>query len=91
VATVRLNGAGIRELLHSDGVRRMLRSRAERSAAAARASAPIKTGAYRDSIRVLDATTDRAVARVAAEVPYAMVVEAKTGNLSRSLDAARGA
>jgi hypothetical protein len=90
-AQVRLNGAGVRELLHSEGVRRMLRARAERAAAAARASAPVASGAYRDSIRVEDATTDRAVGRVVADVPYALVVESKTGNLARSLDAARGA
>jgi hypothetical protein len=70
-AQVRLNGAGVRELLHSEGVRRMLRARAERAAAAARASAPVASGAYRDSIRVEDATTDRAVGRVVADVPYA--------------------
>lgn len=88
---VELNSAGVRELLNDSGVRAELERRAERVAAAARATAPVATGAYRDSIHVTTGRTDRAEARVVAPVPHAMLVEAKTGNLARSLDAAGGA
>lgn len=92
MATVKLNHRGMSELLKSAGVQRFLHERAERAAAAARSSAPVDTGAYRDSIRVQDQThPSRVVSRVVADVPYAMVVESKTGNLARSLDAAGGA
>lgn len=89
---VRLNRRGMAELLKSAGVKDELHRRAERAAAAARASAPVGTGAYRDSITVEDRVhPSRAVSRVVADVPYALAVEAKTGNLARSLDAAGGA
>lgn len=85
---VRLYHDGMEELLKSAGVRADLTGRAERVASAARASAPVESGAYRDSIHVEADTTDRAAARVVAGVSYAMVVEANTGNLARALDAA---
>jgi hypothetical protein len=88
-ARVVLNGRGMRRLLRSEAVRVMLRSRAERVAVEAKSIAPVRTGAYRDSIHVEDATTDRAVARVVADVPYAVVLEARTRTLGASLDAAR--
>lgn len=89
-AEVKLISAGMRALLNSSGVRADMMRRAERVASAARSSAPVATGAYRNSIRAVSATTDRAVGRAVASVPYALVVEARTGNLARSLDAAGG-
>lgn len=83
-------GRPFEEILNSGGVRDLVTERAERALSAARASAPVASGAYRESLRVEQATTDRAVARVVADVDYAMVVEAKTGNLARALDAAGG-
>ena len=89
---VQLNRRGMGELLKSTGVRAELHRRAERAAAAARASAPVATGAYRAGIRVEDRVhPSRVVSRVVADVPYSMVVESKTGNLARALDAAGGA
>ena len=85
-----LDRAGMRALLLDDGVRAELRRRAERVAAQARATAPVETGAYRDGITVFDATTDRAVVRVGSTARHAPLVEAKTGNLARALDAAGG-
>ncbi len=87
---VTINKRGAAEILRSSGVRALLRSRAERVADRARAAAPVDTGAYRDSITVQDATTDRAVARVGSTVPYAGIVEAKTGNLARALGSEGG-
>ena len=87
---VRLNSPGVRQLLRDDGVREFLRAQARKVAAAARESAPVDTGAYRDSIHVEDATTDRAVARVVADDWKAMLIESRTGNLARAVDAAGG-
>lgn len=92
MARIKLNRGGIRDVLGSDGVRAEVTRRAERVAAAARSAAPVASGEYRGSIRVEQATTGgyRAVARVVAGAPHAGVVEANTGNLARSLDAAGG-
>ncbi len=85
-STVRLNHAEVQSYLDGGhGVEAMLEAEAETAASRARSSAPVASGAYRDSIRVETAHTDRMVKRVVADVPYAMVVEANTGNLARSL------
>lgn len=88
---VQIHKAGLRQLLHDPGVAQELHDRAERVAAAARSSAPVKTGEYRDGITVWPDTTDRAVVRVGSRARHAPVVEATTGNLLRALDAAGGA
>lgn len=87
-ARVKLNSAGMAALLSDPGVGRDLQARAEAVAEAARASAPVETGGYRDSIHVEAAHTDRVVARVVADVPYATQVEASHGTLTAALDAA---
>lgn len=86
---VRLLSRGMRDLLASPEVREALTQKAEAVADTARASAPVASGAYRDSIRVEQDTTDRAAVRVIADVPHALIVEANTGTLARALDAAR--
>lgn len=91
-AKVRLNSPGVEDLLTAAGVRADLTRRMERVAEHAQSTAPVgETGNYRDSIRVEQDTTDRAVVRVRAAVPYALAVEAHTGNLARALAAAGGA
>lgn len=87
---VELISSGMKELLSDADVRKMLREKAELVAAAARASAPVATGAYRDGITVFDATTDRAVVRIGSTDRKAPIVEARTGNMARALDAAGG-
>lgn len=87
---VTLNHAGMAELLKSAGVRAEMTRRAESVASAARSRAPVESGTYRDSIHVEQATTDRAVARVVADAPYALLVEANTRTLGSSIDAAGG-
>lgn len=87
----KLLSPGMAALLRDPGVRADLTRRAERVADAARAAAPVVSGGYRDGIGVVSGTTDRAVARVVARAPHSHLVEAKTGNLSRALDAAGGA
>lgn len=85
---VKLISRGVDEVLNSSGTMSILRGKAESVLAAAQSSAPIDTGAYADSLQVVEDHTDRAVARVATTVSYGLIVESNTGNLARALDAA---
>jgi hypothetical protein len=86
----KLNHAGMAQLLKSGEISADMMRRAESAASAARGFAPVESGAYQGSIHAESATTDRAVGRVVADVDYALVVEAKTRTLGRSVDAAGG-
>lgn len=86
---VKLNSKGVAELLKSSGVRADLTARGERVLASAQSSAPVASGAYKESLSVTQDTTDRAVVRVGASVAHAFIVEANTGTLARALDAGR--
>lgn len=87
---IRLNHGEVQSYLDGDhGVEAMLESAAQGALSAAQANAPVRSGAYRDSLHIETDHTDRMVKRVVADVDYAMVVEANTGVLARSLDAAR--
>ena len=88
---IRLISRGMKALLSDPGVGADLERRAERVAATARATAPVDTGEYRDSITVVSEVTDRVVSRVVARDPKSHIIEARTGNLSRALDSAGGA
>lgn len=88
MATVRvkLNSAGMQELLLSGEVQAMLNGIAEEVAARARATAPVETGEYRDSIHTREnPTPNRARAEVVAEDDKAMVIESRTRNLGSAL------
>ena len=87
---VRLNSPGMASLLKDAGIRADLTARANRVAAAARASAPVDTGEYRGSIFVAQDTTDRVAVRVASSARHGALIESRTGNLARALDAAGG-
>ena len=54
------------------------------------ATCPELSGALKASLRIWDDVTDRAVSRVGSDLLYAMVVESRTGFMSRSVDAAGG-
>jgi hypothetical protein len=85
-----IRGAGIREVLKSEGVAADMHRRAEQVAAAMRANAPVESGALQASIVVTDEMQPtRAVSHVGATVHYAPIIEAATGFMNRSLDAAR--
>jgi hypothetical protein len=84
-----LNSAGVKELLNDPGVREELTRRAEQVLARAQDTAPVVSGDYADSLRIEQATTDRAVVRVVADSDHAVYVQAATGHLSRALDAAK--
>ena len=90
VARIRLNHSGMKELLNSSGVRAEMTTRAEQVLAVAQSSAPVASGAYKESLHINQGTTDRAVVNVATDVPYAMKIQSDTGHLLRSLDAAGG-
>ena len=90
-AKVRLNRAGMKALPNDPGVAADLMRRMGPVLAAAQASAPVVSGAYRDSLSLEMVNTGRVVARVVSDSDHAMAVEASTGNLSRSLNAAGGA
>lgn len=78
--------SGIVDMLQSDGIASSLRGPAELVLAAAKANAPVATGEYRNSLKLVEEISgDRAVARVTSDAPHAMIVEANTGNLARSL------
>lgn len=85
---VQLNGAGIRALLKSQGVRRYLTTLAEEVLQEAQANAPVVSGDYRDGLHIEQATTDRAVVRVRGDTDYDWFVEADHGTLARAMDAA---
>lgn len=87
---VRLHSPGMKALLSDPGVLADLMRRAERVASTARASSPVDTGDYRDSITVEADTSGRSSARVVARDRKSHIIEAKTGNLSRALDSAGG-
>lgn len=82
-------GNGVKAILNSSETRTMLTGKAEATLSAAKASAPVASGAYQASIHLEQDSTDRAVVRVVADAPHAMVVEANIGNLVRALDSAR--
>ena len=84
-AKVKMNSSGVSALLSSEGVRSALAGPAASVLSAAKAGAPVASGTYQASLAITHATTDRAVERVGSSVAYALVVEAKTGNLARAL------
>ena len=87
--SIKLNSAGVKALLKSSEVRADLTDRAERVLSAAPSSAPVASGEYRDGLRLIQDTTDRAVVRVSGGTDHDWIVEANTGNLARALDAGR--
>lgn len=88
MARVEFHAGNLGEALNSPELAAMLKERAEAVAAAARSSAPVRTGAYRDSITAEIAHTDRVVGRVYARASHSWAVEANTGNLARALGSA---
>lgn len=86
---VRLNSRGVKEILNAVATRTDLTLRANRVLSQAQSLAPVASGEYRDSLEVVQDTTDRAVVRVTARATHGFVVEARLGVLAKSLDAGR--
>lgn len=88
---------GINELMNSDAVRDEMVDVGNVALAYLERSAPYDTSPdrdptkphYRDNLSVEVVYTDRAVARVVADVPHAMGVEANQGLLKKAARAAR--
>ena len=83
---VKIDNEYFSRLGHSAPVTALIIRKAEQVASAARASAPVDTGAYQDSITVsVKSAARRNVALVTAEDPKSMWIESETGNLVRAL------
>lgn len=89
---MKFNDKFFTDLLVSPGVERVVMEATERVAERARASAPVDSGDYRDSITVSKKRQKRIVGVVTAEDPAALAIEAKHGTLARAArSAGRGA
>jgi hypothetical protein len=88
---VRFHPEAFVEILNSPGVGEDLKARGERMLAQARATAPVVTGTYRDSLELVVEHTDRVRIKVQSTVPYGLKVEAEHGTLARAVDAGGGA
>lgn len=86
-----LNSHGLASVLASRDVRAALEHKAEAVLKAADARVPVRTGDLKASGHVEMDETDRAVARVVYDSDHAQVVNARTGFLSSSIDAAKRA
>jgi len=90
-AKVKLNSAGMKALLNDPGVGAECMRLLSPALPAAQAGAPVVSGAYRDSFKLVASHTDRFGARLISTSPYAMEVEAKTGNMVRAFGQVGGA
>lgn len=86
---IKLDRRGMTEMLKSDGVVEALHNEAEPVLAEALRYAPVDTGAYKSSMRIVEAETDRAVVRVVASDPKAVLIESRMGVLKRALGGKR--
>lgn len=87
MAGVDFNDSFFEQLGRSPAVIGLCVEKANRVAAAARASAPRDSNAYANSIRVEVVRRGRRnAALVIADSPIALLVESKTGNLARALN-----
>lgn len=89
MARVKLNSAGVKEVLNSTGTRRLLTEKAGRVLAAAQADPHDDTGDYEAGLHIEQDTTDRAVVRVVSGDWKGHIMEANYGILARALDAAK--
>ena len=77
-------------VLRQPGVERLTDEAADRALAKAKADAPVDTGAYRDGLRIEHRESRyRRVTRVVGSDPKTLLIESQTGNLARSVKAAR--
>lgn len=72
-------------LTHDPGIVAVVKRATDQIAAAARSSAPVDSGDYKNRIRTRIKYQKRAVGVVEATDEKSLIVEAKTGNLARSV------
>ena len=83
---MQFNDSFFEQMGKSAGVERLVEDRADAVAAAARATAPVAEGDYRDGITVVKRESDkRTVFLVKGTNWKTMLIESKTGNLVRAL------
>ncbi|WGD38477.1 HK97 gp10 family phage protein [Lysinibacter sp. HNR] len=76
--------------LRSPKVEKLVKEAGESSLAEAKANAPVDTGEYKDKIAIeYHEAKYRRVLRVVGRDEKTLLIEAKTGNLARSLRAAK--
>ncbi|MFJ9313798.1 hypothetical protein ACIRN4_06355 [Pimelobacter simplex] len=89
--TVRWNSDAAQSMLDGgSGVRDLLRDKAERVLAAAKADPHDDTYDYENSLHIVEDHTDRLVMRVVAGDKKSPILESKYGILAKALDAAGG-
>lgn len=84
---MQFNNAFFEELSRSPGVQAVTIEAANRVAATARATAPEDSGAYRSGIVVRKKFQRRVVALVEGTDPKTILIESRTGNLVKALQA----
>lgn len=90
MARMKFDNDYFNRLGHSPKVTALLVAKAEQVAEAARATAPVDTGAYQAGISVrVKRAGRRNVALVVSEDPKTMFIESETGNLIRALNAVK--
>lgn len=84
------NQAGFQKLAHSRQVANVCKKYADVVAGIARASAPVDTGEYAGGIHaIIEDHPSRVTAQVVASDPKSLIIESRTGNLARALNAVK--
>lgn len=88
--TVDFNNRFFDDILNGAKVKQLTRQAAERALAAANASAPVETGAYRDGLGIEEVKrAHRTTVMVVGHDAKTLLVESQTGNLAKALKKAR--
>ena len=88
--TVDFNDKFFEDILNSAKVKQLTRQAAERALATAKASAPVKTGDYRDGLGIEEVKrAHRTTVMVVGHDAKTLLVESQTGNLAKALKKAR--
>ena len=78
------------EILNSAGVKALTTLAANRALAYAKAASPVDTGAYRDGLQIEEVKrAHRTTVMVVGHDPKTLLVESKTGNLTKALRKAK--
>lgn len=87
---VEFNDSFFESILRSSGVKSLCSQKAEKVLQAAKASAPVDSGAYRDGLQLRTVSrAHRDTIMVVGTDAKTMLIESKTGNLARALKAAK--
>lgn len=85
-----VDGGDLSKVLRMPEVVAATRAKAEKVLAQAQATAPVKTGTYKRSLKiVVEHHAHRDTYSVLADVPYATYVESRHGTLARAMRAAK--